>query len=325
MFEWLTGEEANPSLAHKSQQSMAVVSDPRVAELQRIYQPKKTTLASLCVVDTPGLSRKHEGNAARLALIREAGCLVIVVAAFDGSDHVDELRSIDEDFLLADLEIVQGRVERLRDSVKKPRPNRDEEIAELAALEPLVEVLEAGRALRELELTPDQTKAIRSFQLFSEKPRLVLVNLADDDSPTRFESSADDLEIVAVPISLQKELAEMDENERQQFCEELGVESYDRDGLLRNIMSVSGQMLFFTAGEKEVRTWMIPVGGTAGEAAGAIHTDLERGFVRAETMNIDDLIRLGSEREVKANNLMRHEHKGYVIQDGDILHILSSV
>ena len=111
----------------------------------------------------------------------------------------------------------------------------------------------------------------------------------------------------------------MEPPERDEFCEEMGVTMYDRDDLIRKIMTTSGQMLFFTAGEKEVRTWMIRTGGTALEAADGIHTDLARGFIRAETMNCDDLIRVGSEREMKAQNLVRQEFKDYVIQDGDVL------
>jgi ribosome-binding ATPase YchF (GTP1/OBG family) len=117
----------------------------------------------------------------------------------------------------------------------------------------------------------------------------------------------------------------MSDDDRREFCEEMGVQIYGTDDLIRKIMDVSGQMLFFTAGEKEVRTWMIHTGGTAVEAAGNIHTDLARGFIRAETMSCDDLIRLGSEREIKANNLMRQEPKDYVIVDGDILNIRFSV
>ena len=113
----------------------------------------------------------------------------------------------------------------------------------------------------------------------------------------------------------------MDEAERQEFCEEMGIVREDRDALVRRLMEASGQMLFFTAGEKEVRSWIHRRGGTAVEAAGMIHTDLARGFIRAETMQCDDLFRLGSEREVKAQNLMRREHKEYVIQDGDVITI----
>lgn len=327
LFHWLSGIEPDPSLAHTSQSAMVVVPDERVEPLCKIYNPKKVTRASLNIVDTPGLSRTHEGSAAKLAVIREAGCLLVVVAAYDKTDPVADLQSFEEDLLIADLEIVSGRIERLRESVKKPRPNRDEELAELHALEPLHEHLEAGNTLHGLDLTPEQKKAIKSFQLFSEKPRFVVMNVAEDeDNPARhLESLPAGVDGVAVSLSLQLELTQMSDDDRREFCEEMGVESYGTDDLVRKIMDVSGQMLFFTAGEKEVRTWMIRKGGTAVEAAGNIHTDLARGFIRAETMSCDDLIRLGSEREIKAHNLMRHEPKDYVIADGDIINIRFSV
>src|SRR5690606_892137 len=127
----------------------------------------------------------------------------------------------------------------------------------------------------------EQRRAIRSFQLFSEKPRLVVINLADDQQPPE-QPPAADTPTVYVSLSLQMDLLKMSAEERASFCEEMGVAVYDRDELIRTIMDVSGQMLFFTAGEKEVRTWMIHKGGTAVEAAGNIHTDLARGFIRAE-------------------------------------------
>ena len=327
LFHWLTGVAPDPALAHKTQNAMASVPDKRVQPLVDIYHPKKITLAAIDLVDTPGLSRTHEDSAQRLSMIREAKCLVMVVAAFGGADPIADLQGFDEDLLIADLEIITRRIERLRESVKKPRPNRDEELAELAALEPLPEALEAGRSIRDMDLTADQEKAIRSFQLFSQKPRLVIVNIADDEQNAEklLEQISAEWSPTAISIGLQVELMQMDQAERKEFCDEMGVEAVEPGGLIRKIMDVSGQMLFFTAGEKEVRTWMIHKGGTAVEAAGNIHTDLARGFVRVETMTCDDLIRLGSEREVKAQNLMRHEPKGYVIQEGDILHILSSV
>ena len=133
LFTWLTGVAADPALAHAGQSAMAAVPEPRVEPLCAIYKPKKVTLASLELFDTPGLSRTHEGNAARLGLIREAGCLVLVVAAYSEADPLNELNSFEEDLLLADMEIVSGRIDRLRESVKKPRPTRDQELAELAA------------------------------------------------------------------------------------------------------------------------------------------------------------------------------------------------
>lgn len=326
LFEWLTGARPDPALAHASQSAMAAVPDLRVQPLCDIYSPKKITMASLELVDTPGLSRDHEGNAARLSHIREAGCLVMVTAAHAGEDPLSVLASFDEDLLLADLEIVTNRIDRLRESVKKPKPTRDAELAELAALEPLQVTLEAGKGLHEAGLNEEQIKVTRSFRLMTEKPRLIVINLADDDTkPDRFNGKAGKTPIVAVPLGLEVELARMSPEDRAEFEQEMGIHRADRDSVLRAIMDASGQMLYFTAGDKEVRTWMLNKGGTALDAAANIHSDLARGFIRAEVMKCDDLIRLGGERELKAANLVKQEPKDYVVQDGDILHVRFSV
>jgi ribosome-binding ATPase YchF (GTP1/OBG family) len=323
LFHWLTGVAPDAALAHTIQAAMATVPDERVADLCKIYTPKKITQAAIEIVDTPGLARSHEGSAQKLAMIREAGALLIVVANFGGADAAADLQNFDDDLLIADLDIVSGRVERLRDSVKKPRPNRDKEQEELTLLEPLLAELEAGRPLHKQPLTAEQRKAIKSFQLFADKPRLIVVNIADDDSqPERFAKLAPEgTELVALSLTLQRDLAAMPAVEREAFCAEMHVEPFDRDQLLRRIMHASGQMLFFTAGDKEVRTWLLRQGGTAVEAAAGIHTDLAKGFIRAETMTVADMVRLGSEREIKAAGLVRQEPKDYVIQDGDIITI----
>ncbi|MEX0977597.1 MAG: DUF933 domain-containing protein [Pirellulales bacterium] len=331
LFEWLTGVPADPALAHTSQHAMAPVGDPRVEPLCKVYSPKKVTLAALELVDTAGLSRTHEGNAVRLAEIREAGCLVLVVGAFErGSDPLAEVDGFADDFLLADLETVSGRIERLRESVKKPRPNRDAELAELAALEPLLKALESGTPLSAAGMSDEQLKVTRSFRLLTEKPRFVVFNVADDEADGKrlvdaLAARTPPLCGVAVPARLELELSRMPQDERDAFRREMGIASSDRDGLLHALLDVSRQMLFFTAGEKEVRTWMLRQGGTALDAAAGIHTDLARGFIRAEVMKCDDLIRLGSEREIKAHGLVRQEPKDYVVQGGDILLIRFSV
>jgi GTP-binding protein YchF len=320
LFQWLTGVSPDPAKSHETQSAMCPVPDERFAPLCKIYSPKKTTYAALEIVDTPGLSRSHEGSAQKLAMIREASCLIVVVAAHGGADAAADLSNFDDDLLIADLDILAGRVERLKDQVKKPRPNREELQKELEALEPLVPILEQGTSLRDVELTKEQHRATRAFKLFSEKPRLVVFNISDDESPEKYQSKVPEgVQSIAVSLSLQVELSQLGLEEHQAFCEEMGVAPFDQDMVVRRILDASGQMVFFTAGEKEVRTWMIRCGGTAVEAAGNIHTDLAKGFIRAEVMTCDDLIRLGSEREIKANNLMRQEHKDYVIKDGDIL------
>ncbi|HUY88919.1 MAG TPA: DUF933 domain-containing protein [Pirellulales bacterium] len=328
LFEWLTGVDHDPAQAHLGQSAMAPVPEPRVAGLCEVYHPKKITLAALELVDSPGLSRSHEGNAARLGLIREAGCFVLVVAGFGGADPLADLASFREDLLLADMEIVSGRIERLRESVKKPRPNRDQELAELTALERVLAAIEAGKPLSSANMSEDELKATRSFRLLTEKPMLIIINAADDaedlESLSR-PASEEQPPMLAVRVGLERELSRMSDADRAEFEAEMGLAGSRRDEVLGAILDASGQMLYFTAGEKEVRTWMLRKGGTALEAAGNIHTDLARGFIRAETMNCDDLIRLGSEREVKAASLVRQEPKDYVIRDGDVLNIKFSV
>ncbi|HEY1598336.1 MAG TPA: DUF933 domain-containing protein [Pirellulales bacterium] len=327
LFEWLTGIAPDAAKSHTGQSAMAPVPEPRIADLCKIYQPKKITQASLELVDTPGLSRTHEGNPARLGLLRDCGCVIMLVAAFDrAASAQQDLNRFQEDLLLADMEIVSGRVDRLRDSVKKPRPNREQEIAELAALEQVLAAMEAGKPLAESAMTEDQLKATRSFRLLTEKPALVVLNIADDEDPAaRAAAVGGDRPLIAVRVGLELELARMTPEERTEFERDLGLTGSERDQVLRTILEVSGQMLYFTAGEKEVRTWMMRKGGTALEAADNIHSDLARGFIRAEVMTVGDLVRLGSERELKANNLVRQEPKDYVVKDDDILNIRFSV
>jgi hypothetical protein len=241
-----------------------------------------------------------------------------------------DLRGFDEDLMLADMEIVSGRLERVEQSRSKPLPRGEREALqhEVDTLQKVLAAIEAGEPLRQDDLTPEQQKVTRAFRLLSEKPRLVIVNTADDDdNPHRFAEAAakTGVEVMAMPAGLELELAKMTPEDRAEFEEEMGVGGSDRDGLIRKILETAGDMLFFTAGEKEVRTWLIPKGGTALDAAAGIHSDLARGFIRAEIMTCSDLIRLGSEREVKAAGLVRQEPKDYVVRDDDILLIRFSV
>lgn len=329
LFHWLTGVAPDPAQSHTGQSAMAPIPDPRVEQLCKIYSPKKVTLASIELVDTPGMSRTHEGNAARLGLLREAGCLVFVVAGFSGTDPLADMRSFDEDLLLADMEIVTNRIQRVEESLKKPLPRQEHQVLEHehGTLKIVLAAMESGQPLRESHMTDEQQKVTRAFRLFSEKPRLVIVNTADDESkPERFTSlSKPESQVLAVPAGLELELSKMTAADRAEFEQEMGLVGTDRDHLIRSLLKISGQMTFFTAGEKEVRTWLLHQDGTALDAADGIHTDLARGFIRAEVMTVADLVRLGSEREVKAHHLVRQEPKDYVVKDDDILLIRFSV
>lgn len=329
LFEWLTDVAPDPAVAHAGQSAMAEIPEPRIAQLVEVYHPKKITRAAIELVDTPGLARDHQGNAARLAMLREAGCLILVIAAFEGSDAMADIASFDEDLILADMEIVSNRLERVAQSLTKPipKPEREKLQHEEDTLKIVLAALESGKPLRESHMSDEQLMVTRAFRLLSEKPRMAIINTADDEQqPERFtEHSTDELPIVALPAGLELELARMSPEDRAEFEAEMGVGGSDRDGLVRQMLDVSNFMIFFTAGEKEVRTWLLPKGGTAVEAADGIHSDLARGFIRAETMTCNDLVRLGSEREVKAQHLVRQEPKDYVVQDDDILMIRFSV
>ncbi len=329
LFEWLTGVTPDPAMSHTGQSAMAPIPDPRIEALCGVYHPKKVTIASLELVDTPGLSRTHEGNAARLALMREAGCLVLVSAAFDGSNPAADIRSFEEDLMLADMEIITGRIDRVEQSLVKPlpRPEHDQLVHEEDTLKMVLAAMEGGRPLRQDDMTDEQLRVTRSFRLLSEKPRMMIVNTADDEEdPDRFAPCAPEgVSLTVVPAGLELELARMSPEDRAEFEAEMGVGGTDRDHLIRTMLDVSDQKLFFTAGDKEVRSWLVRKGATAKEAAGGIHTDMARGFIRAEVMTTADMIRTGSEREMKAQHLVRQEPKDYLVGDDDILMIKFSV
>lgn len=329
LFQWLTGVEPDPAKSHVGQSAMAAVPDVRLDELAKIFKPKKLTHALIEVTDTPGLSRDQEGNAQKLASIREADSLVLVVAGYGGADPKDEYQKFYEDLLLADMDLVQRRIERVKESQKRPLPKEEKEKVqfEMDTLQKVNDGLESGNPVPASALDVDELHVLASFRLFTHKSCMVLVNTADDEQDyARFNGMlGEKIQVLAAPVSLMRELSTMSAEDGQMLVEEMGLKTVDRDEIITTMMDVSGQMTFFTAGEDEVRTWLIRKGATALDAAGSIHTDLARGFIRADVIPVADLIRLGSESAVKAAGLAHSEMKGYVIQDGDSLHIKFSV
>ncbi|MDR2171032.1 MAG: DUF933 domain-containing protein [Planctomycetaceae bacterium] len=322
LFQWLTGQVADPAMAHSLQSATALIPEPRFRALVEIYKPKKITYAGIEIVDTPGLARDQHGNAIRLGQLREVDALVWVVPVFDGSDPVKEINAFNDDVVLADLEIVLNRIEKVQEQNKRPVPRNEHERLEFEyeTLKLLQEGLEGGKPVKEDQLTKEQQRLIRGFRLLSGKPRMLLINTADDE--TDFEQykkySTFGVPVVAASVRLELELESMNEQDKKSFLEEMQLTATDKNFVIKTILDASGQMTFMTAGEKEIRTWLIPKGGTALDAAAAIHTDMAKGFIRAEVTKIDDLIRLGSERAVKAENLIKREPKDYIVKDGDI-------
>jgi ribosome-binding ATPase len=329
LWRWLTGKAPDPAKTQQGQLGDADVPDERLTWLSAQFKPKKTTPSKLWLLDTPGLMpSERRDNPRRLAIMRDAGGLLIVLTGYGGGDLAGELRNFREEILFADLEIVTSRIGKLEDNLKKPRPAKQKEIdqTELSLLVRVRDALESGKPASALGLKDDEEKAIRSFQLLTLKPELVLVNIGDDavGKPLPADLLALAPTACATPAKLELELEELSPEDRQAFMQDLGLSASSRDTVIRTIFHAMGQLVFFTVGEDECRAWELRRGATAVDGAGEIHTDLARGFVRGEVVSYEDFRRVGSMKEAKTHGVYRLEGKTYVVQDGDIMHILAS-
>jgi len=319
---------------------MVEVPDPRVDALAERVKPQRVVRAVVQFVDIAGLvegASQGEGLGNQfLTNIRETDAIVHVVRCFENDDVVHVSGSVDPvrdrevinlELALSDLATVERRLERVR---KAARGQDREAQAELGLLERLLEVLADGRPARVVELADAERKLMRSFNLLTAKPILYLANVAEDDIAegdnehvgalrAAVERSGEDAEIVVVSSRIESELQELPEEERPEFLASLGLEEPGLNRLIRAGYRLLGLQTFFTAGEKEVRAWTVPVRATAPQAAGEIHTDFERGFIRAETVAWDDFEKVGSVKLAREQGLMRSEGKEYVVRDGDIL------
>jgi len=331
LFQWLTGVEPDPSKIQQGQTGMAHVPDDRLAKMIVKFKPKKTKYAEIAFLDTPGLMlAERKDNPRRLAILREANGLVVVLDGFSGAPLAEQLSKFREELLFADLEIVMNRVDRLHSLMKKTKPQkeREQDEAEQALLKRIVVCLESGQTTVSLGLKPDEEKLIRSFQLLTLKPEMVFINRGDgniNEAPPA-DLQALTTHLVGAPVKLERELAELDEESRTAFMADLGITGSFHDTVIRDMFYGMGRHVFFTVGEDECRSWAIDRGMTAVEGAGAIHTDLSKGFIRAEVMGYDDFLKAGyEEKSCKAAGTFRLESKEYIVKDGDIMHIRASV
>ena len=328
VFQLLTGQEPDLAKVQSGQLGIAVVPDDRFDRLVAYHNPKKIVPAKIELFDTPGLDRKQqEGNAQRLGVIREATALVHVVGAFSGCDVAADVEAFNDDAILADLQVMSKRVVKLKKDVVKPRPDRAELQAELESLEPLVQMLETGESLLDVEFTEPQDKFTRSFSLLTRKRQLIVLNTAEvgthDKQAAELQSQG--YHVLAAPLGLELEVQSLPEEDRAEFAAEMGLGEPCRGKLLAAIFIVTDQITFYTSGEKEVHAWLLKRGSTVLEAADSIHSDLARGFVRAEVWDSEDLLRLGSERDLKAAGLNQIVGKEYLVKDGDEVFIRSGV
>jgi GTP-binding protein YchF len=325
LFELLTGAKPDPGKVHGGQVGVATLADPRLDFLAALHQPKKVTPATVELLDTPGLiPGTHGDNPQRLALIREGDALLIVLGGPSGGDPAAELAAFRDEILFADLGVVTNRAERLEASVKKPRPDREQQLKELEVVEKVRAALDKGEPIASLGLTDEEKKPMRSFGLLTDKPQIVVLNQPQgQEVPAPLRALVPDA--LAIDAKLELELSQLEPAEREAFMADMGVTDLGRDRIIRKAYDAVGIITFFTAGDPEVRGWNLERGASAVEAAGKIHTDLAKGFIRAEVTAFDDLARLGTMKEVKAKNLLRLEGKDYIVKDGDVVYFRSGL
>jgi len=316
------------------------VRDPRLEACREIFHPKKYTPAGVEVWDPPGLppgnsELDRERRMKILTALKDADAYLLVLRDFRNDRYPYERPEVDlagdlarlmDEMLSADYVIAEKRADKLRASVQKKSRTAEEDKLELQVIEKCIERFEQGRDLSDLELGEADDKRIRGFQFFMRKPVLALVNGPDAAPAGLGEGGPVQLRAVThMDAQIDAELNAMDPEDRPEFMEEFGIEAPAADRFLRDLYAAIGLRSFFTVGEDEVRAWTIAAGDTAVIAAGKIHTDLAKGFVRAEVFPHEALLEAGDMRALKANNGIRLEPKDYVVLDGDVVHIRSAV
>jgi ribosome-binding ATPase len=324
------------------------VPDQRLDRLAALYEPKKTTHAALEFVDIAGLVKgasKGEGLGNQfLANIREVDAIAHVVRCFSDPDvvhvdgHVDPQRDrdvVETELMLKDLETLEKKRERRAKDAKAPGKLGDEAKADLAVYDKLKVALDAGKAARSVRLSDDERPRARELFLLTAKPVLYVANVDEaqlgrlDSDPlvaqVRALAEAEGARSVAICSKVEAEIQELPKNEREEFLKSVGLSEPGLDKLVRAGFDLLGLQSYFTAGEDECRAWVIRKGTRAPQAAGVIHTDFERGFIKAEVIRWDELLAHGSEAAARGKGLLRVEGKDYVVQDGDVMHFLFNV
>lgn len=328
IFSALTGlaVETGPGGRVKTHLGVVKVIDPRVDRLSAICKPKKTTYAEITFADVAGEGKPQQGyfDAQRTAAMREMDVLAQVVRGFaDPAQGVakpdDEIRSFATETHLQDLMLVERRLDRLKKEKGKPR---EEEL-----LGRIKQALESDRPVRMAGLSPAELAGFSGFRFLSEKPLLVVLNVSEADvakpAPNDVVEAARTFEAPVVVLSgaIEREIAELAEAERPSFLESLGVSEPAAHRFVRAAFEAARLVVFFTIGEDEVRAWPVLRDSPAVHAAGRIHSDLEKGFIRAEVIKYDDFAALGSEAKCREAGKLRSEGRDYVVRDGDILHV----
>ncbi len=360
LFNLLTGGHASTGAfagaEGETNVGVAKVPDPRVDRLAALYRPKKTTYAEVTYRDLGLAPRVASGagghatqagqgiSAQKLGDLRTSDALVHVVRAFRDAavphvhssvDPTRDLATLELELLFADHVVVERRLERIEPELRSAKgPERELKERERAVLQKAMAALDAETPLRDVGLDEEERKVVRGYRFLTLLPQLVVANLDEEDvaaadavlGPLR-EAAAKhrSMSVVGVCAKLEAEIAQLEPAEAVAFRTDLGLHEPALDRVIHATYELLGLISFFTVGEDEVRAWTIPADLPAQQAAGAIHSDLERGFIRAEVIGWEDLLRAGSEANAKKQGIMRTEGKTYTVKDGDVIHVLFNV
>lgn len=324
---------------------VVTVPDERMDKLKAMYEPNRFIPTAYEFTDIAGLVKgasQGEGLGNKfLSHIREVDAIVEVVRCFDDGKiiHVDgninpirDIETINLELAIADLDVINNRLERVS---KKARTTKNkEDLTEVEALEKAKQALEENKALRQVEFTEDELKSLKSYSFLTLKPIIYLANIKESElgnpdnkyvQEVKQYASKENAQVVSLCAKVEEDLSELTKEEKQEMLEALGLEESGLDKLIQATYDILGLATYFTVGKDEVRAWTFKKGMNAKQCAGIIHTDFEKGFIRAEVMSYEDLVKYGNELKVKEAGRARLEGKDYIMQDGDICHFRFNV
>lgn len=341
LFSTLTGQSAGAFGGGKVEVHRGIVKvpDPRLDELTNIFNPKKKVPATIEYIEVGGM----EGDQSKgfdpqfLQVLKNTDALCVIIRAFENEfyphpmesvDPVRDIQIVEAEFLLSDLAILESRIERLKKQMKKIK--EDHHAKELALLERCQATLEEEVPLRELDLNDEERTMLRGYQFLSLKPVVFAININETDISREQEIAGQfpdkmNVKIVTLCAKAEEEISQLAEEDREMFLEEMGIVEPAFHKLIRISYDLLGLIAFFTVGEDECRAWTVRSGAEAPKAAGVIHSDMERGFIRSEVVSYDDFMTHKSLSKCKDNGVFRLEGKSYVVQDGDIMSIRFNV
>jgi ribosome-binding ATPase len=348
LFEALTGGQAGSAAsaggAGQERHAVIKVPDERLERLAGIFQPKKKTPASVEYVDFAGLqvSEEHkQGFSSQfLGTVKTMDALCVVVRAFanpgvphplETIDPVRDLRAVETEFILSDLSIIENRKEKLEKQIKAKKSDKD--VRELGVLDKCQSFLEEEKPLRLLRFDKEDEVLIRGYKFLTQKPLIVAVNIDEGDIAREAEvrgrfgawASQPDSDVLCLSAGIEREIQQLSAEEAAQFLRDFGIARSAMDRLIAVSYALMGLISFFTVGSDEVKAWTIRAGTRAAQAAGAVHSDIERGFIRAEVVGYDDFIARGSMIQCKNEGMVRLEGKDYPVSDGDIINFRFAV